>query len=328
MSPTRLWPALFLLCSLASAQVSGLSAAALGAVPPAPVSPALVSPATVSPATVSPESVTGVAALPGGTRLVCAETSLWKLGAGKPVRFTLPESCQGLRVSPSGQLALVAGAKAATVWHLGDGKMLTQIQWPDPARRAAFLGDAALLLAGANGLERLDLGTQARTSLRPGAATGAVTGVVAAPDGQRAVVGDGTRVQLVNLADGQVLSGVRCEAACPVQDAQFGAGRRVAVVRAGDTLYALREGHPATVVLRGAQGSAGFPLAGGGVWVLTAGRIERRDAQTGRREGVVRPEGVSGPAAWTPQGGLLFVSGRELVELDAAGREAGRTALP
>lgn len=320
MSPTRLWPALFLLCSLASAQVSGRSAAAS---PPAPVLPPVASPTAALPA-----PVTGVAALPGGTRLVCTGMSLWKLSAGKPVRFTLPEPCQGLRVSPSGRLALVAGAKTATVWHLEDGEVLTRVQWPDPARRAAFLNDAALLLAGANGLERLDLGTQARTSLPPGGVTGAVTGVVAAPDGQRAVVGDGTRVQLVHLADGQVLSGVRCEAACPVQDAQFGAGGRVAVVRAGDALYALREGHPATVVLRGAEGSAGFPLADGGTWVLTAGRIERRDAQTGRREGVVRPQGVSGPAAWTPQGGLLFVSGRELVELDAAGREAGRTALP
>lgn len=284
----------------------------------------------------APAAVAGVAALPGGTRLVCAGTSLWKVGTPAPVKFALPEPCRGLRVSPSGTLALVTGEKAATVWRLSDGQLLTSVTLSDPARRAAFVNDAALLLGGVRGLEQFDLKTQARTLLRPGA----VTGLAVALDGQRAVVGDGGRVQLVSVSQlvsvnqpvsvsgGQVLSGVRCEGSCPVQDVQFSLDGRGAVVRAGNALYALRDGHPATVVLRGDAVASGFPLPGGGVWVLTGGRLERRDAQTGRREAVLRPDGVSGPAAWTPAGGLLFVAGRELVELDQTGREVGRTALP
>lgn len=305
MKLPRLWPTAFpLLCSLALAQAPAPTGAAPEAAPPA---------------------VAGLAALPGGARLVCAGLSLWTLPkSAAPQRLPLPEPCQGLRVSPSGELALVAGVNTATVWRLGDGTRLTRVVLPDPARRAALLNDGTLLLAGVRGLEQFDLKTQARTLLRPGALTGLAT----APDGQRAVVGDGTRVQLVNVADGAVLSGVRCEAACPLQDVQFSPDRRGAVVRAGSVLYALREGRPATAVLRGPGGALGFPLADGGVWVLTAGRLERRDAQTGRREAVVRPDGVSGPAAWTPEGGLLYVAGRDLVELDKAGQEVSRAALP
>lgn len=311
MKLPRLWPtALSLLCSLALAQ--------------APASPGTTAQGP------APAAVAGLAALPGGTRLVCAGTSLWTLStSAAPRRLPLPEDCQGLRVSPSGKVVLVSGRASVTVWRLdaeqqSDGQLWRRVALPEPARRVAFLNDSTLLLAGARGLEQLDLNTQARTLLRPGA----VTGLATAPDGRRAVMGDGSRVQLVNVADGAVLSGVRCEVACPLQDVQFSRDQRGAVVQAGPVLYALREGHPATAVLRGAEGAMGFPLPDGGVWVLTAGRLERRDAQTGRREGVLRPEGVSGPAAWTPEGGLLYVAGRELVELDKTGQEVGRTALP
>lgn len=144
MKLPRLWPtALSLLCSLALAQ--------------APASPGTTAQGP------APAAVAGLAALPGGTRLVCAGTSLWTLStSAAPQRLPLPEDCQGLRVSPSGKVVLVSGRASVTVWRLdaeqqSDGQLWRRVALPEPARRVAFLNDSTLLLAGARGLEQLDL---------------------------------------------------------------------------------------------------------------------------------------------------------------------------
>lgn len=310
----------------------GVAAAQVGSVPSAAIPAVPVQLGPVLPPAQAPAPVTALALLPDGVRLVCAGAELRQLSRQGQLlrRIALPEPCLSLQVSPSGTLALTVGRSGARVWRLSDGRELHSLSLAGLAGRVAFLSDDELLLGTGRGVESLKLAPRQRRVLLPGA----VSGLALAPGGERLLLSRGERLELVRLSDFKVLSGIRCEEVCPLRRVQFSADGRGAVALAGVTLYALRDGRPVNVVLRGAEGEVtGFPLPDGGVWVLRGGQLERRDAQTGRREGRLLDDGpknalLDGPASWNGMGGvLLLTQGRDLLELGPDGRELGRQPL-
>lgn len=301
------------------------SAAAVPALPTSGVLPTLAPLTGLAP-------LIGLALLPDGTRLVCAGAELRQLSPQGELlrRIQLPEPCLSLQVSPAGTLALTVGRGAARVWRLADGQVAYTLSLSGLAGRVAFLSEGELLLGTGRGVESLKLADRQRRVLLPGA----VSGLALAPGGERLLLSRGERLDLVRLSDFKVLSGIRCEELCPLRRAQFSADGRGAVALAGSALYALREGRPVNVVVRGVEGDAsGFPLPDGGVWVLRGGQVERRDAQTGRREGRLLDDApanalLDAPASWNGAGGvLLLTQGHDLLELGPDGREVSRQPL-
>lgn len=246
-------------------------------------------------------------------------------------RWPTREQCLGLQVSPSGQHILTWGKFSVEVWQAADGKRVQSLLMAAPAGRVAFLSEAQLILGTSQGLQTLDLATGQRQTLQVGKDLGAVMSVAVSPKGDKLLLGIRMRLSLVRLSDFKVLSAIYCEEACPLSSVQFSRDGRGAVAFAGKTLYSFREGRPVNLVLRGlTERTTGFPLPDGGVWVLQGGRLERRDLQTGRREGVLLSgeAGPAGAAAWSAGGGLWLVTPeRELLELGPDGREVGRQPL-
>lgn len=216
------------------------------------------------------------------------------------------EPCDNLELSPGGARVLLRQPASVSVWELETGALVRRVPAADPRRRSGFLDDGRLLLASFRGAEEIDLASGLRTLRQPGA----FGALFVSPDGQRALVGDGGGVRLVSLSDFRTLSGLRCERPCTLRAARFSRDSRGAVALTSDEVFSLIEGRPVNVVLRRTDTAAlsAYPLRRGSVLVL-GDRAERRDAQTGRREGVLAGEFWGRVSAWSGVGeGVLTLN--------------------
>ncbi|MBZ9751096.1 hypothetical protein K7W42_09500 [Deinococcus sp. HMF7604] len=248
--------------------------------------------------------------------VACLGDRLLLLGAGGELRRSLPtgDRCAGLSVSPDSRYALTRTAEQVSVWRLADGVRLARLETPGVVG-AGFSGAQDLLIGSGRGTERVSLTTLARTA----PVGDGVDALVTAPDGLRAVVTRGQRVQLLDSATLSIQSAVACAVSCTLGPVAFASDGRTAAVQAGGEVYALRAGFPASVVVRrsdaaGAVVSA-LPRPDGSVLALRVGQAEVRDLQTGHRERLLPVAGLqAAPAALTPSGRVLTVQGNVLLD--------------
>lgn len=280
-----------------------------------------------------PGGISALLALPDGSSVVCLGARWLQLDAqGKVLQaaaLPLADLCRDLTLSPDGKTLLVSGntlmnaatlTNAATLWNLADARLLQT--WPDA--QAGFLSSQEVLLRTGTKVGRLNFVSGAREPLN----APSINSLFVAPDGRRAVISDGQRVQLVSLPDFTVLSASRCNGECAVQNAHFSADGRTATALAGRTLLGLREGLPATTVMRDTDAAAGLPQPDNTVLTFSVAGVERRDFQTGRPELTLLPGAQPGIAA--QQGGrVLAVSDSgELLDTTPDFKNLRRTPLP
>lgn len=268
-----------------------------------------------------PAPVTALNSLPDGSRLLCLGTRWVNLNRQGQVTLAVPLTapCQMLQVSPDGTRLLTS--PDGKVWTARDGALLRELT---DAPFAGFLNNQAVLLRSSAGLESLNVSTGQRSTLRPGS----FTALNVSPDGQRAVVSDGQRVQFLSLPDLNSLSAYRCDEDCTVRNVTFTPDGRTAAVQVGRNLIGLWNGRPATTVQRNVENVTGFVQPDNTVLTISEAGVEVRDFQTGRREKLVTT-GVTSPAALLPGGRILALSDKgELLDTDPAFRDVKRLPLP
>lgn len=275
--------------------------------------------------------VRAVQPLPDGLAALCLGSRWVQLGMAGNDAGQLERSvptvgkCESLALSPDGK-RLVSGAEGGfEVWNVADGSRVLARPVPMQPAQAGFLSNDVVLFGTSNGVDTLNLQSGQRQTVKQGA----VKALFVAPDGKRAVIGDGQRVQLVSLSDFRVLSGHVCESDCNVKNAHFSADGRTAAVQVGDMLIGLRAGLPSTTVLRRVSAAVGLPQPNNTVLTVTGVGLESHDLQTGRREKVLLSEGLQPVDAAQNGSRLLLLSKTgELLNTDLNGADLKRWPLP
>ncbi len=230
--------------------------------------------------------------------------------AARPSAVALPVRCQSVTVSVDARLAAVLSDGRLDLIDLSTHRVTGTLSVPGLSG-AGFAADGTLLIGSPAGLERVTLPGFLRSPLD----RTPVTTLRVAPDGLRAVAGRGGRTQLLDTQTLRVLSGSSCDAACPPGAVHFSADGRSATVQTAQGVTALRDGHPATTVLRAADPElagplSALPLRDNTALILRDGETQVRDLQTGHRETRRVVPGLRGaPATLTGAEDLLTLTG-------------------
>ncbi|AWT35480.1 hypothetical protein GCM10008956_08530 [Deinococcus arenae] len=284
-----------------------------------------------SPSLPGPVALQGVAWDTAGRLHLCLDGRLLSVNAARPggpaaspSAVALPGPCQGVTVSVDARQAAVLGDGRLDLIDLSTHSVTGTLLIPGLSG-AGFTAEGTLLIGSPAGLERVTLPGLTRAALD----RTPVTTLVVAPDGLRAVVGRGERTQLLDAGTLRVLSGSGCDGRCPPGAVQFSADGRSATVQAAQGVTALRDGFPATTVLRAAEPElagplSALPLRDNTALILRDGETQVRDLQTGHRETRrVVPGLRAAPAALTPEEHLLTLTGQGLTlsRLDLSGAQ-------
>lgn len=262
-----------------------------------------------------------------GINLCLGERLLHLGSAGDLGGVWLGGSCRAVQVSPDGTRAAALLADRVAVVNIQNRVVSAGLPLPG-ATGAGFDADGALLVGSGAGLERVNPDDLRRQVLD----AAPVASLTVATDGARAVVVRGTRAQLIDTRTLRVLSGTACDDSCQPGRAVFSADGRSVTIPLGRTLVALRDGLPATTVLRtGDPESAGpftgLPLRNNTVLLLRTGETQVRDVQTGHRERRADLGGLSAaPGSLSPREQVLSVSGSAL-NVGTPDQPTARTAL-
>lgn len=275
-----------------------------------------------------PTTASAVAALPDGSRVLCLGSRWVQLdSSGKLLRsasLTGGDTCHELTLSPDAKTLLVTG-NTVTLWNVADGRVFQS----KPDAQGGFLSNTEVLLRSGDKLSRQSLITITGPETRIPLPNVTANFLFVAPDGKRAVISDGKKLQLVALPTFEILSATPCDTDCTVKNANFSPDGRTAAVLVGDTLIGLREGMPSNTVLRHVDAAVGLPQPDNTVLTFTKEGVESHDLQTGRREKVLLAGGVQPTVALQSGGRLLFFSDRgELLDTDLSGGDIRRLALP
>lgn len=271
--------------------------------------------------------VAALLALPSGERVLCSGSRWLVLNAQgrltKAVSTSAP--CLGLSISPAGTRLVTSTANGLAVWNVADGRQVRGLDQAETAGKVGFQDETTLLYGSAKGLVRLDLPSGQQVIVRQAA----INALFTAPDGQRAVVSDGQKVQLLKLPTLEVLSGYRCETLCAVQNVNFSADGRTAVAFAAGALIGLRDGVPASTVGRNLENASGLPQPDNTVLTFEGGAVASHDLQTGRREKVIVASGIQSGPVWSNGEQVLALSATgELLSTDREFRDVQRLPLP
>ncbi|WP_418514394.1 hypothetical protein [Deinococcus sp. RM] len=248
----------------------------------------------------------------GGAHL-CLGERLVHLGAAdlsSAASTWLGAPCRAVSVTPDATLAAALVGDRVVLMNVAQ-RRVTGTLTVTGLSGAGFGSGGELLVGSGAGLERVNPADLSRQVLDPAP----VAALTVAADGSRALVVRGSRAQLLDTRTLRVLSGTSCDDTCAPGRAVFSADGRSVTVPLGRTLVALRDGLPATTVLRAsdpetAGAYSGLPLRNNTVLILRDGETQVRDVQTGHRE---RRVGLSGlgatPASLSPREEVLSVGG-------------------